>query len=71
LTERWATLSRFPFPALDAAALASLMRWAMAAIATALFLWWMSGIVRRWEGMDPDSSRTADGADAQILTPDS
>jgi hypothetical protein len=26
LTERWATLSRFPFPALDAAALASLMR---------------------------------------------
>jgi uncharacterized membrane protein len=64
MTERWTTLSRFPFPALDAAAAASLMRWAMAAIATALFLWWMSGIVRRWEGVNAETSRAADGADA-------
>jgi hypothetical protein len=51
MTERWETLSRFPFPALDAPAVASLMRWAMAAIATALMLWWVSGRVRRWEGV--------------------
>jgi uncharacterized membrane protein len=51
MTERWEALSRFPVPALDALAIASLMRWAMAAIVTALFLWWMSGIVRRWEGL--------------------
>jgi uncharacterized membrane protein len=60
MTERWTTLSRFPFPALDAAAAASLMRWAMAAIATALLLWWMSGVIRRWEGLG-----AADAPDAQ------
>ena len=55
LTERWEALSRFPFPALDAMAIASLMRWAMAVIVTALLLWWMSGVVRRWEGLpQPD-----------------
>jgi hypothetical protein len=57
LTERWAALNRFPWPVLDAPAIASLMRWAMAAIVTALFLWWMSGFVRRWEGLGADTSR--------------
>jgi hypothetical protein len=57
MTERWETLSQFPFPALDAVAIASLMRWAMAAIATALFLWVMSGVVRRWEGLGADATR--------------
>lgn len=56
MTERWATLSRFPFPVLDAPAVASLMRWAIAAILTALFLWWVSGIVRRWEGLGTDAT---------------
>jgi hypothetical protein len=60
MTERWDTLSRFPVPALDAGAVASLMRWAMAAIATVLFLWFMSGVVRRWEGL----GAAADAADA-------
>jgi hypothetical protein len=55
MAERWDTLSRFPFPTLDAAAWASLMRWAMAAIVTALVLWWMSGFVRRWEGLGRDA----------------
>jgi hypothetical protein len=59
LTERWAVLSRFPIPALDAAAIASLMRWAMAAIATVLFLWVMSGVVRRWEGLGSDARADA------------
>lgn len=56
MTERWATLSRFPFPVLDAPAVASLMRWAIAAILTALFLWWVSGFVRRWEGLNQDAT---------------
>lgn len=59
LTDRWAALSRFPLPAIDAAALASLMRWAMAAIIVGVFLWWMSGVVRRWEGLAPEESGTS------------
>lgn len=59
MTERWQALSKFPVPVLDAAAVASLMRWAMAAIATVLFLWFMSGIVRRWEGLGPDARADA------------
>jgi uncharacterized membrane protein YwaF len=58
MTVRWATLSQFPFPALDAAALASLMRWTMAAIVVGLLLWWMSGVVRRWEGLAAETPRT-------------
>ena len=59
MTERWAVLSRFPIPELDAAAVASLMRWAMVIIATALFLWVMSGVVRRWEGVGSDARADA------------
>lgn len=55
MTERYDAVSRFPWPALDAAAAASLMRWTMAAIATGLFLWWISGRVQRWEGLDKGS----------------
>jgi hypothetical protein len=58
MTERWENLSRFPFPVLDAAALASLMRWMMAALVVGIGLWWVSGRVRRWEGLADD----ADGA---------
>lgn len=50
MTDRYDALSQFPWPAIDAAAAASLMRWAMAVIATGLLLWWMSGRVERWEG---------------------
>jgi hypothetical protein len=57
MTERWENLARFPVPAIDAAGAATLMRWLMAAIITALFLWWMSGVVRKWEGLPSDSSR--------------
>lgn len=55
MTERWDALRQFPVPALDAAALASLMRWTMAAIIVGVFLWWASGRVRRWEGLEPAS----------------
>ena len=44
MTDRWATLSALPVPgARRRGASRSLMRWAMAAIVMALFLWWMSG----------------------------
>jgi uncharacterized membrane protein len=52
MAERYDAVSQFPWPALDAAAAASLMRWTMAAIVTGLVLWWMSGRVRRWEGLE-------------------
>jgi len=57
MTERWTNLARFPLPALDAAGAATLMRWAMAGIVMAMFLWWMSGVVRRWEGLPAERSR--------------
>lgn len=49
MTERWENLSQFPLPALDMPAIAGLMRWTIAAIVTALVLWWVSGIVKKWE----------------------
>ena len=57
MTERWTNLARFPLPALDAAGAATLMRWAMAGIVMAMFLWWVSGVVRRWEGLPAERSR--------------
>ena len=57
MTERWTNLARFPLPVLDAAGAATLMRWTMAGIVMALFLWWMSGVVRRWEGLPAERPR--------------
>lgn len=51
MAERWGNLSQFPFPTLDLPALASLMRWAIAAILIGVALWWISGAVKRWEGL--------------------
>lgn len=51
MTERWGNLSQFPFPTLDLPALASLMRWAIAAILIGVALWWISGAVKRWEDL--------------------
>ena len=47
MTERFAELRKFPWPAFDAAAAASLMRWAMAAIALAVLVWLANGWVRK------------------------
>ena len=52
MTERWDNLSRFPLPTLDAPTIASFMRWLMAAIVVGVLLWWISGRVRRWEGLE-------------------
>jgi len=51
MVERWDNLRQFPFPSLDLPAVASLMRWAIAAILIGVALWWISGAVKRWEGL--------------------
>jgi hypothetical protein len=48
MTDRFADLRKFPWPALDAAAAASLMRWAIVGIVLALVVWLVDGKVRRW-----------------------
>ena len=52
LTERYVDLKKFPFPAFDAAAAASLMRWAMAAIALGVLVWLVNGRMKLWLGLD-------------------
>jgi len=54
MTERWTALAEFPFPMMDALAWASLMRWTIVALVTGGLLWWTSGVVRRWEGLEPN-----------------
>jgi hypothetical protein len=39
MVDRFADLRKFPMPSLDAAAAASLIRWAMAAIVLAVLVW--------------------------------
>ncbi|WGF88060.1 HupE/UreJ family protein [Marinivivus vitaminiproducens] len=53
MTERGAELTSFPWPTLDAVALSAALWWAMAAVAVAALLWLFSGLVRRWNGVDP------------------
>jgi hypothetical protein len=48
MLDRFADLRKFPFPALDAGAMASLLRWMMAAVAVALVVWLANGPVSRW-----------------------
>jgi len=52
MAERAGTLAKFPWPALDAAAAAALLRWAMAALAIGLLVWWLDRPVRRWMGAE-------------------
>jgi len=48
MLDRGAVLAKFPFPTLDAAFLASLMRGAMAVLILAALVWLASGFVRRF-----------------------
>jgi hypothetical protein len=50
--ERWSALRQFPWPAVDAAALAGGLRWLMAAVAAALAIWAADRFVRRWMGAE-------------------
>ena len=52
MSERWATLRQFPWPAVDAGALANGLRWLMAALAAALAVWAADRFVRRWMGTE-------------------
>jgi hypothetical protein len=46
--ERWDALAKFPYPKLDAAFLASVMRGAMAMLIVAGGVWLLKGLVDRW-----------------------
>ncbi|MFO1285973.1 MAG: HupE/UreJ family protein [Rubrivivax sp.] len=48
MSERWSALVQFPWPTLDAAAAAELLRWAMAAVVLGLVVWAADRPVRRW-----------------------
>lgn len=52
LAERWERLAKFPFPALDAAALASAMRWLMAILVVGAAIWMVDGALRKRRGSD-------------------
>jgi HupE / UreJ protein len=52
MVERWAALRQFPMPALDAAALAGVLRWLMAALAATLAVWVADRWVRHWMGAE-------------------
>lgn len=56
MADRWADLRRFPLPEIDAAAAASLLRWAIAAIVLAGLVWAVDGWIRRWLKPDPRRS---------------
>jgi uncharacterized membrane protein YwaF len=48
MSDRFADLRKFPLPTMDAAATASLMRWAMAAIVLAGIVWLVDARIRSW-----------------------
>ena len=48
MLERFDALSKFPFPAIDAAFLASVMRGMIALIVLGVLVWLLNGVVKRW-----------------------
>jgi hypothetical protein len=52
MTDRGEQLLKFPFPVIDAAAIAMALRWTMVIVASAGVLWLISGAVKRWEGAE-------------------
>jgi hypothetical protein len=55
MTERFEALRKFSWPVLDAAAMASLLRWAMAALALAVVIWLSRGKVTAWMSRSSDA----------------
>ena len=47
MQERWERLAKFPFPDLDAASLAALIRWMMALLVIAALGWWVGRALTR------------------------
>jgi hypothetical protein len=62
MQERFEVLRKFSLPTIDAAAAASLMRWAMAAIALAVVVWLLDSKVRRWFDSADPGARVAEDA---------
>ena len=56
MSERWGALRQHPWPVLDAAAAASIVRWLMAALALAMLVWAADRVVRRWMGADEQAA---------------
>lgn len=52
MVDRWTDLRKFPLPAIDAAAMADILRWAMAAIVVAGLVWFADGWLKRWMGRE-------------------
>ena len=50
MIDRGDQLLRFPFPVIDAAAIAAILRWLMVIVASAGVLWLISGFVEKWQG---------------------
>jgi hypothetical protein len=50
MLDRGADLRKFPLPAIDAGAMASLLRWLIAAIVVAALVWFADRWLRRWVG---------------------
>jgi hypothetical protein len=50
MIDRGEQLRRFPFPVIDTAAIAVILRWMMVIVAAAGGIWLISGVVKRWEG---------------------
>ncbi len=67
MIERGGELAKFPFPKLDAAFLASLMRGLMAALVLAAGVWLANGLVRRWIRADA-SEETPSRRDASTAS---
>ena len=49
MLERFDTLSQFPLPAIDAAAIAVLLRWMLAGVALAALLWLANLLLQKWQ----------------------
>jgi HupE / UreJ protein len=66
MIERWEQLAKFPFPTLNAAFFASLMRGLMAALVLVALLWLASGFVRRFmQGNDTAQKALAKAPSAE------
>jgi hypothetical protein len=66
MIERWEQLAKFPFPTLNAAFFASLMRGLMAALVLVALLWLASGFVRRFmQGKDTAQKALAKAPSAE------
>jgi hypothetical protein len=48
MADRWSTLREFPLPAVDAAAMAQILRWLMAAVVLSVLVWAADRRLRRW-----------------------